>query len=308
MDLTSLEIISRFKLAVLANTLPTNNSDINRANRGSKLDFPTSSLDGLKTKVVEYDGVNHLVLTNDCIERSNLRKKRKWKEFYGAEASEATGATEESADSESGSESDDDEDDHPFKKIKFADILSPLNHPSEIISHPAILRTFKLQIFNRLATELIELIEVEQVNLNWLNKLLQVLNGEDWFYLLEENLGLKKYDHGLNEEKDTPVVASDEEVVKDPFFALPDAVKKYEAHQIQQESSDEFTNLKDDLINYLQVSIQRQNEYIKNLSQLRNGIVRADRLKRDLYKWGKEMYEKKSSWADNVGKAIFQTL
>ena len=48
---------------------------------------------------------------------------------------------------------------------------------------------------------MIDLIEIEQTNLNWLNKLLQVLNGEDWFYLLEENLGLKDYDHGLDEDK-----------------------------------------------------------------------------------------------------------
>lgn len=251
---------------------------------------------------------------------------------------------EEDEDDESDDEDSDDE--NPFKKIKVTEILAPLSHPSEVISHPAILKTFKLPIFNKLAYELIELIEVEQENLNWLNKLLQVLNGEDWFYLLEENLGLPKYDHGLNQLSDdetpnTSIVdqsekapadevvkteipnetagdntapgtgseaeelpkritrtsaTQDEEKVTDPFFALPETLKIYESYQSQQVSHDTHEEIvREELVNYLQVSIQRQQEYIKNLSQLRNGLVRSDRLRQDIHKWGKEMYEKKSS-------------
>ena len=58
--------------------------------------------------------------------------------------------------------------------------------------------------------ELIETIELEQNNSNWLNKLLQVLNGEDWFFLLEENLGLLKYDHGLNDESSNNTTAEND--------------------------------------------------------------------------------------------------
>ena len=57
---------------------------------------------------------------------------------------------------------------------------------------------------------------------------------------------------------------------------MPTALKRYETYQQNLESSDP---LKEELINYLQVSIQRQHEYIKNLILLRNGLVRADRLK-----------------------------
>ncbi|KAK6454805.1 RXT2-like protein [Scheffersomyces xylosifermentans] len=348
LDGTSLEIISRFKQAVLTKKLPGNAVDLSNSNRGNKLLLPTATVESLHSKVVEYDGVNHLVLTNETIEKSNLRNKRKWNDYYGTPNDEIElGIVDDDDDedeyneSDNDNEDDDDDDEHPFKKIKIAEILAPLNHPSEIISHPAISKTYKSPVFNKLAGDLIELIEVEQENLNYLNKLLQVLNGEDWFYLLEENIGLQEYDHGLDEdrqkskpattaeandnndnknteEKETDDIApvtekskseektngrtrngkevkSESEEVTDPFFALPEALKRYEAHQVQFESDDELTTLKDELINYLQVSIQRQHEYIKNLSLLRNGIVRADRLKKDLHKWGKEMYDKKSS-------------
>lgn len=247
------------------------------------------------------------VLSNESIEIDNLHNKRKWNEIYGDNKQDQN---DDDEDDEEDDELDYDEDkeEHPLKKSRIIELLSPLNHPSEIISHPAISKTYKLQTLSKLASELIDLIEIEQTNLNWLNKLLQVLNGEDWFYLLEENLGLKDYDHGLDEDKkkkieekennnkDNTVVEDEfedeEENKADPFFALPTALKRYETYQQNLESSDP---LKEELINYLQVSIQRQHEYIKNLILLRNGLVRADRLKSDLYKWGKEMYEKKSS-------------
>lgn len=422
LDGRSLEIISRFKESLLVNGGSKTSAPYSQdfANRSNKLiSSPMSALlndNVLTTKVVEYGGSHRLVLTNDAIERSNYRRKRKWRETYGDSVDIVDGSNDDSTtegngivsngngyhkgngeeededeeeeeeeeeeggelevdneeeqeyrksangfnvEDESGEESDFDaetddiNDSNPFKRLKLTEILAPLVHPSEIISHPAILKTYKLTIFNKLASELIELIEIEQVNLNWLNKLLQVLNGEDWFYLLEENLGLPTYDHGLNQFSDddtsngavteegtkedtkskdleeskpeestaatttatesvegevqdlpkriTRTAANaqeDKDEVSDPFFALPESLKTYESYQRQQmedPSSDELTSIQEDLVNYLQVSIQRQHEYIKNLTQLRNGLVRTDRLKQDLYKWGKEMYEKKSN-------------
>lgn len=346
LDNHSLDVISRFKQSVLSKTLPGAGPDIGSTSRGNKINPPRTTDNSLTPQIVEYEGSTHLVLTNDSIARSNYRNKRKWHELYGEENSDE-GESEEDEDEDE----NDSDDEHPFKKLKLAEILSPLTHPSELITHPAILKTYKLTIFNKLAGELIESIELEQNNLNWLNKLLQVLNGEDWFYLLEENLGLLKYDHGLNDESnDTPAnsndtknnadtsepAAEDKEAnsidesgqdntleekdeneeptkritrtstsqverestdVSDPFFALPETLAKYEAHQNQQldETSDELVIIQEDLINYLQVGIQRQQEYIKNLSQIRSGLVRVDRLKQDLHKWGKEMHDKRSS-------------
>ncbi|KAK6463394.1 RXT2-like protein [Scheffersomyces coipomensis] len=380
LDSVSLEVISRFKQAILtAKSISNDNAEISSGNRGNKLYQPSSNaLESLTSKIVEYDGANHLVMTNESIEKSNLNNKRRWHDFYGqsinnidndVEVDDNNDEDEDDYDENNNNndnnenneeyevtaaddEIDDDLDDHPLKKIKLAEILAPLNHPSEVVSHPSISKTYKSPIFNKLASELIELIEVEQTNLNWLNKLLQVLNGEDWFYLLEENLGLEDYDHGLNDERvpstsavntistiesnergeskskedepssstavitvateepteaaETPVKAEKEPQSADdvdPFFALPQTLRKYEQYQLSmnnedqqnENGNDQESNLKQDLINYLQVSIQRQQEYIKNLSQLRNGIVRADRLKKDIYKWGKEMHDRRSS-------------
>lgn len=317
LDSFSLEVISRFKKALLAQKLDTdrNSKTLNEQNeslpvynRGLKLlKTIQPSFNTLRSKVTEYGGKKYSVLSNESIEIDNLHNKRKWNEIYGDNKQDQN---DDDEDDEEDDELDYDEDkeEHPLKKSRIIELLSPLNHPSEIISHPAISKTYKLQTLSKLASELIDLIEIEQTNLNWLNKLLQVLNGEDWFYLLEENLGLKDYDHGLDEDKkkkieekennnkDNTVVEDEfedeEENKADPFFALPTALKRYETYQQNLESSDP---LKEELINYLQVSIQRQHEYIKNLLLLRNGLVRADRLKSDLYKWGKEMYEKKSS-------------
>lgn len=317
LDSFSLEVISRFKKALLAQKLDTdrNSKTLNEENeslpvynRGLKLlKTIQPSFNTLRSKVTEYGGKKYSVLSNESIEIDNLHNKRKWNEIYGDNKQDQNDDDEDDEEDDE-LEYDEDKEEHPLKKSRIIELLSPLNHPSEIISHPAISKTYKLQTLSKLASELIDLIEIEQTNLNWLNKLLQVLNGEDWFYLLEENLGLKDYDHGLDEDKkkkieekennnkDNTVVEDEfedeEENKADPFFALPTALKRYETYQQNLESSDP---LKEELINYLQVSIQRQHEYIKNLILLRNGLVRADRLKSDLYKWGKEMYEKKSS-------------
>lgn len=317
LDSFSLEVISRFTKALLAQKLDTdrNSKTLNEQNeslpvynRGLKLlKTIQPSFNTLRSKVTEYGGKKYSVLSNESIEIDNLHNKRKWNEIYGDNKQDQNDDDEDDEEDDE-LEYDEDKEEHPLKKSRIIELLSPLNHPSEIISHPAISKTYKLQTLSKLASELIDLIEIEQTNLNWLNKLLQVLNGEDWFYLLEENLGLKDYDHGLDEDKkkkieekennnkDNTVVEDEfedeEENKADPFFALPTALKRYETYQQNLESSDP---LKEELINYLQVSIQRQHEYIKNLILLRNGLVRADRLKSDLYKWGKEMYEKKSS-------------
>ncbi|EGV61036.1 histone deacetylase complex subunit Rxt2 [Yamadazyma tenuis] len=362
LDEKSIAVITRFKQALANDTIPVAaDSHILDSNRGQKLVDEIENDDHLRTKVVEFNGTNYLVSSNRKISSSTRRNKRRWQEYYEstdefkkaksqsqAESSdvddgdEASHEDNEIDDNDEGSETgggdddrDYDEDLNPLHDFNVTEILSPLSHPSEIISHPVLSGTFKSEALSKLATELIEVIESEQNTLNWFNKLLQVLNGEDWYYLLEENLGLPKYDHGLvnDEEPENPdkkpspsqngapepegeVKKEDEngipkritrksnaevDDVSDPFFMLPDTLKKYEMHQArvveepEPGKESELEHVQEDLINHLQVSIQRQQEHIKNLMKLRENIVRADRLKTSLWKWGKEMYDKKSS-------------
>lgn len=371
LDSRSLDVISKFKLALLTRAeKPPRQTDLRSLNRGQKLTATNQSDPAaLMAKIVEYNGTNHLVLTNDVIERSNYRNKRRWLEFYSTGANESSDEFSSESDKENDGngklkDGSDDEDENPLKKLRLSDILAPLAHPSELATHPAILKTYRLPCLATLASDLIHSIEVEQKTLNQFNKLLQVLDNEDWFYQLEENMELPVYDHGLDDsatnsndvildtmkevvapsaEANGAVVAvgsgseigsgtaakiapaegtdpssndqntessaykritrgvSAEEKIKitDPFFALPKSLALFERQQQKQlEEEDEKDDdplevLKQDLRNYLQVSIQRQQECIKNLTSIRNGIVKADRYKRDLYRWGKEMSEKK---------------
>lgn len=333
LDSRSLEVISRFKLAVLTRAHQKDRSaDLPTSNRGKKLPASAARNHALTAKVVEYDNLEHLVLTNDVIERSNYRNKRRWADFYGKENDGYSDLSDGVLESDDDESSDDDEG-NPLKKLRLSEILAPLAHPSELVTHPAISKTYKLNCLATMAAELIQLIETEQNTLNDLNKLLQVLDGEDWYYLLEENMGLPEYDHGLDEsvtarkkaqeqaqtqkeeQKDASEPKEDDKNenkritrlssttpdndVTDPFFALPRTLAMYEKAQQKQmeemqEDGDELEVVQHDLVNYLQVSIQRQFEYIKNLTTIRNGIVKTDRYKRDLLKWGREMQEKKA--------------
>lgn len=326
LDSRSLDIISRFKSAVLTKVHNgENRATVASLNRGKKLLSTKQKIHSFESKIVEYDGSNRLILTNDVIDRSNYRNKRRWLHYYGTDNG---GNLSSDASSDSDEELDvpnyeSEFDGNPLKRMRLSEILSPLGHPSEIATHPAISRTYKLTCLPRIASDLIELIEVEQNTLNHLNKLLRVLNGEDWFNILEENLGLPKYDHGLDEqEKKTQVasangdarfdgsplvehkeeisLAQSENLVEDPFFALPKSLMTYEAQQRLQleemgnETVESLETVLQDLINYLQLSIQRQQEYIKNLTCIRNGVIKADRYRGDLHRWGKEMGERKN--------------
>ncbi|OBA22938.1 hypothetical protein METBIDRAFT_34744 [Metschnikowia bicuspidata var. bicuspidata NRRL YB-4993] len=333
LDAKSIDVISRFKLALLVRAQqPARPSDLPRYNRGNKLPSAESNPHALSPKVVEYGGSHHLVLTNEVVERTNYRNKRRWRDFHRSQrpgdaalADEGLGSDLQSGDLQSDASDDDSSEENPLKRMRLGELLAPLAHPAELASHPAISKTYRLASLAVLAAEIIGTIETEQNTLNHYNKLLQVLDGEDWFYQLEENMGLPLYDHGLD---DTPPAASPEHgedrpvaepeefenkritraagqpdgagagEVTDPFFALPKSLEIYERLQQRQlqeaaEEDDEYGALQQELINYLQVSIQRQNEYIKNLTTIRNGLVKADRYKRDLLRWGKEMGERK---------------
>lgn len=335
LDNRSLDVISKFKFALLTKSQETESTlVISRLNRGKKLPEKSTKPQTLQPKIVDYEGSDRLVLTNDAIERSNYRNKRRWLDYNRLETGKPESnesSSEEDYSSQDSEYSEDEEDGNPLKKIKIGELLAPLSHPSEVVTHPAISKTYRLPCLSNLASELIEVIEVEQNTLNNLNKLLRVLNGEDWFFFLEDKLGLPLYDHGLDDTKkegssssdtehldrlekieiqsttaldaaDTPPTDAQTEDEKfsaeDPFFSIPKTLAKYEMQQIRQmeeakEDEDELEIVQQDLINFLQVSIQRQHEYIKNLQNVRMGVVGADRYKNDLYRWGKEMCEKK---------------
>lgn len=295
LDSHSLDTIAKLKQRLFQGNRTVQVPTLALSNRGKKL--PETQNNHLQPQLVAYDNTAQVVYTNSRISKSTLRHRRRWQSRHAAP--EAASSDGELSDLESDA-------DHPLEAMRISDILAPLTHPAELVTHAAILKTYKLAVYADMANDLIHLIEVEQNNLNWLNKLLQVLNGEEWSLVLETHMGLPPYDHGLDEDRkkrdegeqkseqnqkknEDPSTMPDQDDASDPFFAVPAAFRRYEA--LQAGPDDE---VRQELTNYLQVSIQRQYEYIKNLTQLRNGLVRADRLKLDLLKWAREMHDKKT--------------
>ena len=86
LDPQSLEIISQFKQSLFQRRTAVQPPALVVSNRGNKLS--SSGLgepaDGdLRTKLVEYDNTSQVVYTNDELERSNRRSKRKWNAEHG---------------------------------------------------------------------------------------------------------------------------------------------------------------------------------------------------------------------------------
>lgn len=294
LDSKSIDVISRFKQNLLLKNVKHKEVNSFFTNRGNKLDLLPLTFDNLKTKIVEYSGLNHLVLTNETIERSNYKNKYGWKKFNKITDDIFTFDEEEEEDC-----TDFSDEENPLKTIKFTEILAPLSYPIEIVTHQSILKIFNLQIFNNLAIDLIVLIETEQKNLNKINKLLLILNGEDYFYYLDDNFNQNNknslnLDSDDNENHIKSTLSQDEmseNLEIDTFFELPKTLKKSEIN-FNKKFNDEFLTLKKSLIKYLLASKQRHNEYINNLIQIRNSLIRADRLKNNLLKWGEKLYNK----------------
>ncbi|CCH45977.1 Transcriptional regulatory protein [Wickerhamomyces ciferrii] len=202
-----------------------------------------------------------------------------------------------------------DEDDDPYHQIDIEKILAPISHPSDIVTRSSLSRTYNSDVLKKLAQQAIETIEREQNNVIQLSKLLDTLLGEDCGPLLEAQLLLPEYNHNLtsiNQEEETPeqtqqqqqqqlenqeepqIDILDKRITRrqstqetDPFFALPQL--KFDSNfGLNPEDAEEARQLS-------QISLQRSEELIRNLTTLRNGLVRAETLKSKILQWSKEI-------------------
>lgn len=209
------------------------------------------------------------------------------------------------------------EEDDPYSQIDIEKILSPITHPSDVVNRPSIARTYKSKVMSHLAQQAIETIEKEQNTVIQLSKLLDILLGEDSRQLLENDLQLPEYNHNLVDNKDHDQDANKDEHQQqqheeakdntsttatagsintefekrvtrrqstqevDPFFALPN-MKIDPNFGLNPEDAEEARQLS-------QISLQRSEEFIRNLTSLRNGLARAQIIKEKLFQWGKEI-------------------
>lgn len=224
---------------------------------------------------VEYNGARRLVF------------KRRRDEDDEYDSDEEHGVQDDAEDEEDEADEEDEEDD-PYASIDLYEILKPITAPEEISNRESISRTYQSKVLRHFTSQSIEIIEKEQDTVMKLSSLLDFLLGEDEKDLLEAGLELPDYDHNLTPNKAQGEIDLDKRITRksvsqenDPFFALPQF--KFDPNQgLPAQEAEEARQLS-------QVALQRTQEFIRSLTQVRNGLSRAQYLKEKIYAWAREM-------------------
>ena len=97
------------------------------------------------------------------------------------------------------------------------ELLIPLSHPSELVTHPALSRTFKSNKIRVLAEQALESIRTEHAHMTKLSKLLSILLGdENIFAGPEEAPLLMPAIDDSDSDKDVDIMDLDEPAAKEP--------------------------------------------------------------------------------------------
>lgn len=187
-------------------------------------------------------------------------------------------------------------------KLNWIDLLAPITHPSQVPAHPAISRAFTNKNLNVLSTRALDIINEEHKNAVQFARLMSVFLGDDTEFFRANTASLPLYDHlnQLNDPsapsaeaketngngKSVSVKAEASSVTRknddmDPFFAPPrllvdrlDGVKPDDI-----EASRQLT----------QIAQQRCEEYIRCMTKVRYGLLKAERYQNQVFRWCQEM-------------------
>ncbi|GMM35816.1 Rxt2 protein [Saccharomycopsis crataegensis] len=296
-------------------------------NRGNKLKFGSSHLHRDQLNGYSIIPVIGKVLINGE-EREYIQRKRKADASPGEKtAKKPKGEIYGEEPANEVVEDEEDEDNDPYENIDIRKILAPITKPEEAVTNPAICKIFQDDSLRNLASQAIDIIEYEQNNSIKLSKLLDLFLGEDPKFLKPGNMKLPDYDHELADgetveeikykavkHKNDYVIESSndpgiinnvkaEEYISslqtnnenkritrnidsnyqevDPFFALP---------QFEIDSDNGVDpQIANEVRQIVQIILQRNREYIRSLQRIRSGLIRAERLKDQVYKWCKEI-------------------
>lgn len=276
----------------------------NKLKRGARqvyrgrLEAPPST-EGYGIKLVEYEGHKRPIIYK--------RRKTVYEEDL------RNGNVDEDEDEDE--EDEEDEDENPYADISLSDLLSPITHPSQLPTHPAIARTYTSDTLRVLAREALDTILEEQQHVVKLAKLMSVFLGDDPSYLNIEKLNLPIYEHEGESEDANGDVSVKEEVngttangvdgsngnvngnsgpntrrmttrnqassEMDPFFAPPQ-INIDRDFGVSSESAEETRQL-------AQIVQQRMEEFVRSMVAVRGGLLRAERRKRQVYRWCLDM-------------------
>lgn len=195
-----------------------------------------------------------------------------------------------------------DEQDDIYEDIKLRDLLAPISDPAQLPTHPAISHTYKSPVLRTLSNRAMTIITEEHKNVVRFSKMMRLFLGEDPKYILPKSLNLPAYDHvnangaivdeaPKEEIDDRPRTRNQSTQEVDPFFALP----QYSVDPdfgLSRESADETRQ-------FVQIALQRSEEFIRCMTRVRMGLLRAQRLKDQVYSWCKEMADEDESLEAN---------
>jgi hypothetical protein len=286
MDRQTIHDIARFKEA-LARPADASDSDeefigYGTTNRGKKLKRDARQIFQGKLSGAAFEGHGVKIIEFEGRKRAVVYKKRH-PIYEGDDEAEEIDML------------DDGEDEiNPYEEIKLVDLLAPIGHPAEIPYHPAISKTFESTTLRTMAARALEIIVEENKHVVKFAKLMSVFLGDDPSYILSEDMNLPEFDDtddqpGVlkNEEEETDeqsnrrITRNQISQEQDPFFALPQ-VNIDRDFGIPKDEAEETRQL-------TQIAQQRSEEFLRCMVNIRNGILKADRYKRNVYRWAKSM-------------------
>ncbi len=182
-------------------------------------------------------------------------------------------------------------DDDPYAKVKIEDILAPLAHPSDLLTHPGYSVPYSRHVLRELCALSLDATNLEQRHLVAMNKLLARLMGDDTAHLLNKVPPLAPTDQeSLRSEAlhRPPAQDGEGDLLSKPRTRLaahvqtsgllpPATNEDFDMGQTPQEAY-ETKRL-------LQAAIQRSQEYVRCLERMRSGLLKACRLKDCVAGW-----------------------
>ncbi|KAG4302836.1 hypothetical protein PCK1_000779 [Pneumocystis canis] len=214
-------------------------------------------------------------------------------------------------------------------------LLAPIVHPSDLPKHWTYRKSLTRSCLENLASQLLDAIAEEREYSTKLSKLLFILLGDDRTIQMEFCINEKtdieeKIDvtmtQGEMESEGKSIATSEAIPIKKLITsegALPPTHQTQSFIEIQSASNAPLLlelnhymgltqNDANDLRRLLQSALDRSNEYIKCLTQVRNGIIRAERLIKKVFEWcveaGKKVHLQTGQCGNQIGASFWNTI
>ncbi|CAI4058753.1 hypothetical protein N7582_001186 [Saccharomyces uvarum] len=161
-------------------------------------------------QTVFYNGSEHRLLQTNIVADSKTNKRRKRIKFTPDINVEPVSIGSEKHANESDESDDnitddydcDEEEDDLSKLVNIKEILTPILSLGDVINHKTISKTFSSLILKNLATQIILMIEREQMSVVRYSQFLEVFLGDHPEPIYESNLCLPPYNHNLTLPED----------------------------------------------------------------------------------------------------------